>query len=53
MSTNKMILHDDNDRNLADQSGNDGEMTIDKVDDDKNDYRDDNDEKMDAKKVMT
>ncbi len=24
-----MILHDDNDRNLADQFGNDGEMTVD------------------------
>ncbi len=48
-----MILHDDNDRNLADQFGNDGEMTVDKVDDDNNDTREDNDEKMDAKKVMT
>jgi hypothetical protein len=43
----------DNSRNIADKFVNDGEMTIDKVEDDNNDTREDNDEKMDAKKVMT
>jgi hypothetical protein len=44
------ILHDDNGRNIADTFVNDGEMTIDKVEDDNNDIREDNDEKLDAKK---